>query len=113
MGKPVLPKSPGHARRPMKLPLRPLSLLCLVFLSISLIAQTPQFQKSEYPAGASARAVDEADFNHDGISDVVAADDTANTVSVLLGLGQGKFGAATHFATGAGPASVIGVDVNH
>lgn len=86
---------------------------CVGYLAPAAVAQTFSFNMQEYPVAAPAQAVDEADFNHDGISDLVTADRNANTVSVLLGQGQGKFGAPVHFATGASPIGVIGLDVNH
>ncbi|MDB6028210.1 MAG: tandem-95 repeat protein, partial [Verrucomicrobiales bacterium] len=46
------------------------------------------------------------DFNLDGRLDVVVANHSENSVSVLLGLGNTTFGAATNFAVGSGPMSV-------
>ena len=43
------------------------------------------------------------DFNGDGKSDLVTADYGDNTVSVLLGNGNGTFQAKQSFGTGTGP----------
>jgi hypothetical protein len=52
----------------------------------------------DYPVGTYPQAVATADFNNDGNLDLVTANAGNNTVSVLLGDGQGGFGAASHFA---------------
>ncbi|WP_293067833.1 MULTISPECIES: DUF4347 domain-containing protein [unclassified Moorena] len=54
------------------------------------------------------------DFNKDGKLDLVTADlgqfSSGNTVSVLLGQGNGNFNPATSFVTGKGPAAVAVAD---
>ena len=57
------------------------------------------------------------DFNGDGNADLATANSNSSDrlgdgVSVLLGNGLGGFGAATIFAAGAGPTSVISGDFN-
>ena len=52
------------------------------------------------------------DFNGDGKSDLVTADDSGNTASVLLGNGNGTFQAKQSFGTGTGPHSVAVADFN-
>src|SRR6267378_2063932 len=51
------------------------------------------------------------DLNGDRTPDLVVANSFA-AVSVLLGNGDGTFGAKTDFATGPGPASVAIADLN-
>lgn len=54
-----------------------------------------------------------ADFNGDGIIDLVTANQELDTVSVLLGKGFGSFGAATTFSVnGSAPAAVAAADFN-
>jgi flagellin-like hook-associated protein FlgL len=52
------------------------------------------------------------DLNGDGIIDLVTADYVSNTVSVLLGFGNGSFGAALSIAVGLEPYSVTTGDFN-
>src|SRR5262245_528710 len=53
-----------------------------------------------------------ADFNGDGRVDVAAANGDKNTVSVLLGNGDGTLQAAVTYATGADPYGVRSADFN-
>jgi len=46
------------------------------------------------------------DLNRDGRPDLVVANQSANTVSVLLGTGTGSFGTAANFSVGANPTAV-------
>jgi len=52
------------------------------------------------------------DLNSDGKLDIVAANWSTNTVSVLLGTGAGKFAAHVDYATGYNPGSVALGDMN-
>jgi hypothetical protein len=65
-----------------------------------------------YPVGASPVSVVAADFNNDGILDLVVANSGDNTVSVLLGKGDGSFQPAVSFAAGTFPTSVAVGDFN-
>ena len=53
-----------------------------------------------------------ADLNGDGIPDIVTANYGSDTVSVLLGNGNGTFQPQQTFAAGSGPASVAVADLN-
>src|SRR2546426_653398 len=54
------------------------------------------------------------DLNGDGRADLATANSTfsSNTVSVLLGTGDGSFGAKTDYGTGSDPRSVAISDLN-
>ena len=52
------------------------------------------------------------DFNKDGNSDLVTANNATNNVSLLLGNGNGTFGAATNFDVGLNPYTVAVGDFN-
>src|SRR4051794_8150224 len=56
-----------------------------------------------YAAGTNPYAVITADFNRDGRLDLAVANYSSNTISVLLGNGDGTFQAAKNYATGASP----------
>src|SRR5262249_20120709 len=52
------------------------------------------------------------DFNHDGKGDVALSNKDSNNISVLLGNGNGTFGAATTYAVGTTPLGITVSDVN-
>ncbi len=66
-----------------------------------------------YATGLMSYSVAVADFNRDGKPDLVTANVASNTVSVLLGNGDGTFRAAENFAAGSGPTSVTAGDFNN
>jgi len=62
--------------------------------------------------GMSSYVVATSDFNGDGKPDVVTANYGSDTVSVLLGNGDGTFGSPSTFATGSGSRFVAVGDFN-
>ncbi len=75
--------------------------------------------KADYGTGSSPYSVAISDLNGDGKLDLVTADAGynsanryANTVSVLLGNGDGSFGVNTDYGAGSRPVSVAIADVN-
>ncbi len=65
-----------------------------------------------YSVGTNPQAVVAADFNHDGRLDLAVANVESNSVSVLLGTGDGSFQPARVSTTGARPLSVAVGDFN-
>jgi len=61
-------------------------------------------------AGNSPRSVVIADMNRDGINDLVVANFGTNNLSILRGVGNGTFLAATSFNAGTGPVEVVSGD---
>ena len=67
---------------------------------------------SALATGTGPAALLSADFNNDGIPDLVVANEGAATVSVFLGLGNGTFAAPLSLATGNSPLALADGDVN-
>jgi sugar lactone lactonase YvrE len=65
-----------------------------------------------YPTGTNPQTAAVGDFNGDGIPDLVLANFSSSTVSVLLGNGGGTFQVQLTYATGGGPESVAVGDFN-
>jgi len=65
-----------------------------------------------FGAGTQAHSVVVADLNGDTKNDLVTANAGADTMSVLLGNGDGTFQAAVSYATGTEPKSVVLGDIN-
>jgi uncharacterized protein (TIGR03437 family) len=65
-----------------------------------------------YATGTGPRAIAAGDFNQDGKTDLVTANYNANTVSVLLGSGNGTFGTRTDYAVGTTVIALVTGDFN-
>jgi hypothetical protein len=66
-----------------------------------------------YPTGSTPYYVATGDFNGDGILDLAVANDGTDTVSVLLGNGDGTFGNKTDYTVGSGPICILAADLNN
>ena len=78
-------------------------------------AQTVSFAfgaKTDFGTGSFPFSVAVGDFNGDGTLDLATANESSNTVSILLGAGTGSFGVKTDFGTASGPESVAVGDFN-
>src|SRR5262245_44598465 len=67
---------------------------------------------SAVSVGNAPRSVAVADFNHDGILDLAAANGESDTISIRLGDGQGAFTGSTNVSVGDGPFAVAAGDFN-
>ncbi len=67
----------------------------------------------DYATGAAPGGLITGDFNGDGKLDLATANTTSNTVSVLLGNGDGTFAAASTFAVGSDPFNLVAGDFNN
>ncbi len=66
------------------------------------------------PTGSVPVAVAVADFNGDGISDMAVVNTASNTVTPLIGLGNGTFQDLQQtFTTGNSPAAIVAGDFNN
>src|SRR5512140_433689 len=66
----------------------------------------------EAPTGESPIALVTGDFDGDGKLDVATVNQVANSVSVLLGLGNGTFRAAVDYPCGGYPVAIVSGDFN-
>ncbi|CAF1344476.1 unnamed protein product [Rotaria sp. Silwood1] len=66
-----------------------------------------------YSTGAVSASVTVGDFNNDTLLDIAVANHGDNTVSILLGYGDGSFANQTKYSTGSGPSSVAIDDFNN
>jgi uncharacterized repeat protein (TIGR01451 family) len=82
--------------------------LCLAGRAFSVEFASP----SAYAVGSSPQSVVVGDFNGDGRQDLAVLNTTSNTVSILLGNGDGSFQTAKNFNCGNNPSSLAVGDFN-
>ncbi|HWE53204.1 MAG TPA: MBG domain-containing protein, partial [Bryobacteraceae bacterium] len=73
------------------------------------------FQTPLSPAntvGTNPRSIVVGDFNGDGLADLAVANSGSNTVSVLLGKGDGTFQSAATYTVGSSPLAIARGDFN-
>jgi hypothetical protein len=68
------------------------------------------FQEPTYPVGNRASPSESADFDRDGNTDITVANINDNTVSVLLGKGDGTFSPQQLIRVGAAPRGITVLD---
>jgi hypothetical protein len=92
---------------------RVLSGIMFCVLIGTLSAHAGQFLEApQYPTGSTPQAAATGDFNGDGNLDLAITNATSNTISVLLGKGDGTFAAKVDYATGITPQGVAVGDFN-
>ena len=85
----------------------------LLLLSLGEIARGDRFYSpTTYPTGELPVAALARDFNHDGLLDLVTANQSDDNISVLLGLVGGGFAAATNYAAGNQPFAIASGDLD-
>src|SRR6267378_3627752 len=90
---------------------------CLTAGSVSILLGNPDgtFQTAvDYATGSGSlpRFGMVGDFNGDGITDIAVANLGANTISILLGKGDGTFQPHVDYAVGGSPLSIAAGDFN-
>lgn len=71
------------------------------------------FSRNDFTTGPIPSAVVTADFNGDGDLDLAIVNSGSNTVSIMLGNGDGTFRARTDYSVGFDPISIAASDFNH
>ena len=67
---------------------------------------------ASYKVGKNPTAIQSADFNHDGFTDLVTSNISANSLSVLLGNGDGSFQTAVSVRVCKEPRNLAVFDFN-
>jgi hypothetical protein len=88
-----------------------LHIALLLVVSPKIYADTPSFNSAvNYAVGAAPVSLQAHDLNGDGIPDLISVNSGANTVSVLLGNGDGSFKPEVEYPVGTAPISVVVAD---
>jgi type II secretory pathway component GspD/PulD (secretin) len=66
----------------------------------------------DFPAGNGPTSIALADYNLDGLTDLVVSDQTDNAISVILNLGSQQFAANIELPVDTAPVSVTSADFN-
>ncbi len=83
------------------------------FFQITNSTTAASLSRADLATGASPNGLISADFNNDGKLDLAIANSGDNTVSILLGNGNGTFTAQPTLATGSEPWSLTAGDFNN
>ena len=83
------------------------------FFSIANPRSAVTFSRTDIPVGTAPQQIVAGDFNGDGIEDLAVAASGANSLSILLGKGNGNFTAQASPATGRQPVSLAAGDFNN
>ncbi|HXJ96049.1 MAG TPA: FG-GAP-like repeat-containing protein [Terriglobia bacterium] len=85
----------------------------VAFFAITETTASVAFSSSSVTTGVGPAAIVAADFNRDGKLDLATANGGDNSVSILLGNGDGTFQAHVDYPTSAGPTTILTGDFNH
>ncbi len=84
----------------------------VVFSPITISTSSVGFSSINVATGAAPETVATGDFNGDGKLDVVVANNNSDSVSILLGNGDGTFQPHVDYPVGSAPSTVLVGDFN-
>ncbi len=84
----------------------------VAFFPISSPVSNVNFSTQSMGVGTNPGGIVTADFNHDSMQDLAIANQDSNTVSILLGNGDGTFSPAPSLTTGNQPGAIVAGDFN-
>lgn len=84
-----------------------------ITVSVPAVPPVNLYAPRAYLTGSGPSSSVSADFNGDGVLDVAVANRTSNTVTILIGTGDGLFTEAASYASGNGPAKIAAADLNN
>jgi hypothetical protein len=84
----------------------------VAFFEITILRSSVAFGGAMFGTGSKPNSVATADFNGDGKVDLAVSNYTGNSISILLGNGEGTFKTNVDYATELGPDSVVVGDFN-
>ena len=70
------------------------------------------FLQPTFPVNTQASPSEPADFNHDGFADICVANIATDSVSILLGVGDGTYGPQQQISVGDAPRGIAVLDVD-
>ncbi len=70
------------------------------------------FIQPTFPIGSQGSPNDASDFNRDGVADICVACGTSDSVSVLLGIGDGTFAPQQEISVGSQPRGIVALDAD-
>jgi len=84
----------------------------VAFFPITTSTNTVTFSTQSMGIGTAPNGIVTADFNGDSIPDLAVANQGSNTISILLGNGDGTFTEGTTLTTGNQPGALVAGDFN-
>jgi hypothetical protein len=87
--------------------------VCADLFADQAFAQYNLKSRRDYQVGDHPQTVLAVDFDNDGITDLISADELSDYVSLLKGFGDGTFRRVSTLVAGSKPTDLVFADVNH